>query len=89
VLAEEDNDKEFQYYILQCQRAKFVVREDFEYVWGNKFEVGDHAIEGIYYQRWGRGLQNYVYLTSSYPANIHSHLVKAKNFSMLPHDHRV
>jgi hypothetical protein len=89
VLAEEGNDEEVQYYILQCQRAKFVVREDFDCVWGNKFEVGDHAIEGIYYQRCGRGLHNYVYLTGSHPAYIHSHLVKAKNFSILPHDHRV
>jgi hypothetical protein len=89
VLVKEGKDKEVRYYILWCHRAKFVVQEEFDYVWGNKFEVRDHAIEGIYYQCWGCGLQNYVYLTGSCPAYIHSHLVKAKNFSMLPHNHRV
>jgi hypothetical protein len=60
VLAEEGNDKGVVYYVLQCQHRKFVVGEDFTCIWGNDFEVGDHAVEGIYYQRWGMGAHNYV-----------------------------
>jgi hypothetical protein len=89
VLAEDNNDEGVPYYILQCQRTKFVAGEDFECVWGNRFEVGDHVVEGIYFQNWGAGSQNYVYLSGSCLAFIHSHLVKATKFPMILLDHRV
>jgi hypothetical protein len=58
-------------------------------VWGNIFEVGQYAIEGFYYQRWGRGSRNYVYLSGSHPAYLHPDSVKAKGFPMVPKDHVV
>lgn len=90
VVAEEGNPEGVLYYILQCQRPKFIVQESFTCVWGNSFEVGDHVVEGIYYQRWGLSTTNsYVYLSASNPAYIHSHLVKAFDFPMVPSDYRV
>lgn len=87
VLAEDGNSEGVPYYVLHCQRPQFVVREAFACVWGNQFEVGDHAVEGTYYQKWGP--QNYVYLSTSRPAYIHSHLVIARGFPMMPQNHRV
>ena len=49
VFAEDNSDEGVPYYILQCHRTKFVAREDFECVWDNWFEVGDHVVEGIYF----------------------------------------
>jgi hypothetical protein len=51
--------------------------------------MGDHAVEGIYYQRWGTGAHNYVYLSNLNPTFIHSHLGRAVKFPMIPLDHRV
>jgi hypothetical protein len=47
--AEEDNDKGVDFYILQCQCPKFVVREAFECIRGGKFEVGNSVVASIYY----------------------------------------
>jgi hypothetical protein len=90
VRAEEGNPEGAHYYILQCQWAKFVVTSSFTCVWGNYFQVGDHAMEGIYYQQWERRRTNsYVYLSGSHPAYIHSHLVHVIDFPMLINGHRV
>ena len=45
---EGDNSKEVDFYILQCQRPKFKVRESFIYVWGCEFEASNLAIGGLY-----------------------------------------
>jgi hypothetical protein len=89
VIAKDNNDVGVPYYILQCQRTKFVVGEDFECVWGNRFEVGDYELEGIYFENWGVGSQNYMYLSGLRPAFSHSQLVKATKFPMISLDHRV
>jgi hypothetical protein len=89
VLANEGNDEGVPYYIVQCQRPKLFVQTAFQCVWGNIFEVGEYAIEGFYYQRWGRGSRNYVYLSGSHPAYLHPDSVKAKGFPMVPKDHVV
>ena len=51
--AEEGNDEEVDFYILQCQRRKYVVMEQFCCVWGAVFQVGQAAIVGTYYQKSG------------------------------------
>jgi hypothetical protein len=89
VVAEPGNDKGVRYYILECQSEKIVVQRAFTCVWGNRFEVGDHAIEGIYHQKWRRGAHNYVFLDDSDPAYVHSHLVKCTKFDLVPSDHKV
>jgi hypothetical protein len=87
---EEGNPEGAHYYILQCQQAKFVVTSPFTCVWDNDFHTRDHAVEGIYYQRWEeRRTNSYVYLSGSHPAYIHSHLVHAIDFPMLINDHRI
>jgi hypothetical protein len=89
ILAEPNNEEGVPYYILQCQREKFIVGEPFHCVWGNSFEIGDHVIEGLYFQNWGTRARNYVFLNNSLPAFVHSHLLKATKFPMIPLDHRV
>jgi hypothetical protein len=90
VRTEEGNPEGAHYYILQCQRAKFIVSSTFTYVWGNEFHTRNHAVEGIYYQQRGRRKTNlFVYLSGSHPAYIHSHFVHAIEFPMVINDHRV
>lgn len=90
VPAEDGNEEGVLYYVLVCQRTKFVVRTPFSCVWGNDFEVGDEVVEGKYFQRWGnRESGNYVFPDGSHPAYIHSHWVKAIRFPMLMQDHRI
>jgi hypothetical protein len=38
-----------EFYVLQCQHAKFMVKEAFECVWGGKFDAGDSVVIGTYY----------------------------------------
>jgi hypothetical protein len=40
VIAEDNNDEGVPYYILQCQRTKFIIGEDFECIWGNMSKLG-------------------------------------------------
>jgi hypothetical protein len=58
-------------------------------VWGNSFAAGDSVVEGIYYQRWGQGERNYVFLSNLYLAYINPHSVKAKCFPMVPNNYTV
>ncbi len=50
----KNNDEGVSFYILQCQRPKHIVEEDFDYVWGGHFQAGDSIISATYYQKWGR-----------------------------------
>jgi hypothetical protein len=86
---ERDNSEGVDFYILQCQRPKFKVRESFTCVWGCEFEAGDLAIGGAYYQKWDSSNKSYVYLNESNAAYIHAHLVCASKFAMPLANHRV
>lgn len=89
VPAEEDNAEEVEFHVLACQTRKFRVTESFKCVWGCEFEVGDLAVGGTYYQKWGSSNKSYVYLSESNVAYIPPHLVCASKFSMPPANHRV
>ena len=89
VPAEEDNDEGVEFYILQCQRSRFVVKEAFECVWGGSFEVGNCVVAGTYYQRWGRTDKTYVYLNESRVAHVNADAVIASKFLMRPASYRV
>lgn len=53
-------------------KKTFIVGEDFEYVWGNEFEVDDPIVMGRYYLKFGRRAhRNYILLSSSQPVFIH------------------
>lgn len=80
ILAIEGNDVGVDFDVLQCQRAKFMVHESFQCVWGCHFDVGDHVVTLTYYQKWGRGSQNYVFLNQSRTTYIDAHLVKDIKF---------
>jgi hypothetical protein len=61
VLTIEGNDEGIYFYVLQCQQAKFMVRESFQCVWGSHFDIGDYVVARTYYQKWGRSNQTYVF----------------------------
>ena len=66
VQVENDNKEGLQYYLLLVSRPRFRVEVVFTCVWGNEFRVGDYAVEGMYYQKFGRNnSHNYVWLTGS------------------------
>ena len=89
VPAIEGNDEGVDFYILQCQRKKQIVREKFTCVWGGQFEVGEYVIAGTYYQKWGKSQNSYVYLRDSRVAYLNATLVIACRFQMVPAAHRV
>ena len=90
VHAEDENDKGVQYYLLAVLKLRFRVDVSFIYARGNEFRARLYAIEGIYYQKFGRNTShNYVCLTGSQPTYIHVDLVKETNFPMVIQSHCV
>jgi hypothetical protein len=87
--ATRGNREGVEFYLLFCQRGRFLVREAFECSWGHTFEVGDYAVCGSYYQTWGRLDKSYVLLDSSQQAYLPSELVVHVKFNMAPQDHHV
>jgi hypothetical protein len=65
------------------------VKVAFQCKWGEEFEVGDEALVGIYYQRWGNADSSYVLLKNSHTVFVHARYVRAIKFAMLPKDYRV
>jgi hypothetical protein len=65
------------------------VKVPFTYKWGEEFEVGDEALAGTYYQRWGRGESSYVLLKNSETVFMHPKYVRVVKFAMLPKDYRI
>jgi hypothetical protein len=90
VRVEDENEEGVHYYLLAMLRPRFRVDVPFICAWGNEFRVGDYAIEGMYYQKFGRNtFHNYVCLIGSQPAYIHADSVKATDFPMVIQSHRV
>jgi len=83
ILAQEGNDEGIKLYILQCQQASHIVQDRFTCPWGDEFDVGDHVIIGLYYQKWGIDDNGYEFLTNSQMAFFYTHLVLACKFMML------
>ena len=46
-------------------------------------------MQARYYQKWGTGPRNYVFLSNSCVAIIHVEHIKNVKFPMLPLDHRI
>ncbi len=65
IIVEEGNQEDVDFYILQCQRIKHVIRKAFTYAWGCSFEVDDYVVVGTSYQNWGHGDNCYVCLVNS------------------------
>lgn len=89
VPAPPGNDEGVAFYILQCQRKKFRVLEDFECPWGGSYKVGDYVLGGAYYKKSGRGSNTYVFLDKAVTAHVDAHLVRACKFPMVLAHHRV
>lgn len=87
--AEPENEEGVDFYLLQCQQPKFIVKAPFECVWGGSFDVGDFVVAGTYYQRWGRTDKTYVYLSESRVAYVNAESVVACKFQMKPASYRV
>lgn len=58
----EGNDKGIDFYIIQCQKSKFEVQEDFVCPWKEEFHARDNALIENYYQKYGRGSTTFVLL---------------------------
>jgi hypothetical protein len=82
VPAPEGNDEGVEFYVLQCQRAKFMVEEDFVCPWEGDFKRGDYAVAGTYYMKHGRSADLYVFLDTSSMAHVDVHLIRACKFPM-------
>lgn len=52
--AEAENNENVLFYILYCQKRKFLVRERFKCPWGGWIEAGEYVVVGTYYQKWGQ-----------------------------------
>jgi hypothetical protein len=48
-----------------------------------------YVVARIYYQKWGKGSESYMYLNNSNITYVDAHLVKVIKFSMTPQDHCV
>lgn len=87
--AEEENEDGVQFYILQCQKTKFVLQEPLSCPWGGTFNVGDAVIRGKYYKKYGHGDKTYVFCDKAVDAHVDAHLVRACKFPMILASHRV
>ena len=87
--AECDNEDGVDYYILQCQREKFMLQEPLSCPWGGVFDAGDEVIRAKYYKKYGRGDKTYVFCDRAVDAHVDAHLVRACKFPMLLAAHRV
>jgi hypothetical protein len=87
--AKEDNEDGVQFYVLQCQRTKFVLEETFTCPWGGIFKAGDVVIREKYYKKFGRGDKTYVFCDKAIDAHVDAHLVRACKFPMTLAAHRV
>lgn len=87
--AEEGNEEGVDFYILQCQRAKFQVQQDLLCPWGGDFKRVDYVISGSYYQKYGRASDTYVLLDASPIAYVDAHLVRHCKFPMVLASHVV
>jgi hypothetical protein len=84
-----ENEENVEFYILMCTKKPFVCKKAFTCIWGKTFEVGDFAIEGTYYHKYGTGHDTYVFLQKSQKAYVAVENVRAVKFPMLLTDHRV
>ena len=90
ICVEDNNNEGVHYYLLSVLRPRFQVEVPFNCAWANEFVVGDYAIEGMYYQKFGRNnSHNYVQLIGSQLAYIHANLIKATDFPMVIQGHQV
>jgi hypothetical protein len=48
-----ENSEGCDFWIINCTRPLHTVKVAFKCKWGEEFEVGDEALAGTYYQRWG------------------------------------
>lgn len=87
--APEGNNEGVEFYVLQCEKAKFQVAEDFQCPWGEVFQKGDFAVVGTYYQKYGRGSNTYVLLDKSLRAHVHARHIGAVKFPMILAPHTV
>ena len=89
VAASPENEENVDFYVLVCTRKAYTCKTAFVCKWGEEFMPGDSLIEGLYYQKYGLGVDTYVLLRKSQKAHILAEHVCAVKFPMLLCDHRV
>jgi hypothetical protein len=89
VNAEEGNEEDVNFYIVLCTQPTHIVAKDYTNPWKTKFKEGDVVVAETYYQKWGSGINNYVFLQNSLTMFMHVSHVRSIKFPMLPSNHRV
>ncbi len=89
VNAEEVDSEGVNFYLVLCMQVVHIVEKDFTCQWGIKFKVCDVIVARKYYQKWGLGEINYVFLKNIPTIFLHVVHVKTIKFHMHPFDHRV
>lgn len=89
VNAAQGNNDNDDFWIICCIKPLHTVKEAFICKWACKFEVGNEATGGYYYQKWGTVEGSFVLLQKLHMVYMHAHLVRAVKFLMPPKDHRV
>ena len=89
VAASPYNEENVDFYVLVCTRKVYTCKSAFVCKWGEEFIPGDLVLEGLYYQKYGLGVDTYVLLRKSHRAHILADHVCAVKFPMLLCDHRV
>ncbi len=67
----------------------FTFTTSFKCRWQQQFNVGDMALVGKYYQKWGRSKFTYTLLKDFQTTYIHECHIRAIKFSMAPTNHKV
>lgn len=89
VPTQEGNDDSVEFYILHCQQTSHIIQDKFTCAQGGEFDVEDHVISKLYYQKWGCNDNGYVYLCNSHVTFIYTYLVLACKFPLLPTHHQM
>ena len=86
---EPNNEEDVDFELLMCIKPQYIIEVQFTSAWGEQFNVGDLVVEARYYQKWGTGNRNYIFMSKSCVAIVHVDHLKNVKFPMLPLDHRV
>jgi hypothetical protein len=87
--ADEDNEEGVSFYLLACCTKPYIVQDAFICPWGEHFAAGDMVVQARYYQKYGTGIDTYVFLKKSKIAHVHVGDIRAVKFPMVPAEHRV
>lgn len=84
-----DNDVGKVLWLLFCDKAKHIVKDNFVDSYGNTYYEGDEVIQNYYYDLLHPRNKTYFFNDDVEPAYIYSHLMCASKFGIPPTSHNV